>query len=188
MMTPEQEQRQELLKKIRPYIYEHGVFNVDFYDVAAGVGIDPATLREFFESKEDIVSALLAEVRIEGRSLIAALEVDGTLSLAQVRKRQWEGLVAHKAELRFFFEAYALALRDTDQTFVHGINDWLDLVTANLLRRGVPRARAAILASLVIAVYRGLEMDFVSTGDLERLNAAIDMWAEAEAYLAKTHA
>jgi len=186
MLTPEQQQRLELLKEIRAYIDEHGLFDAGLDDIASGVGIDGATLREFFDTKDDLISDLVALGRVEGRAIFATLESDDTLSLAEVRKRQWSRLSEHRSELRFFFEAFALAIGSThEQQFIHGMNDWLDFFSASLLRRGTPPARAQVLASLVIAVYRGAEMDFLATGDRSRLDAMIEMWAEAESYLAK---
>jgi len=65
------------------------------------------------------------------------------------------------------------------------MEDWLDLVSAGMQRRGVPLARVTALATLTIAVYRGALFDYLGTGDEARLRAAIELWSEAEKYLSQ---
>jgi hypothetical protein len=184
MPFSEEEQRRDLLEKIRAFGDEHGLFTIDLARIARGVGASESLLRDFFESEEGLVADLIGASRVAQRAHLVQSENDDALSLSDRRTREWEGQKKLKAELQLYFEAY-WAARDKRSDFMHGMQDWLDFISAGMQRRGVPPDRVAPLATLVMAVFRGALFDFLGTGDEERLKAAIELWAEAEAYLAK---
>ena len=84
--------------------------------------------------------------------------------------------------LRLFFETYALALRDPKRFpgFLEGaVEDWLAFLAEPLLASGIPSERARVVATIVLAGYRGFMLDFAATGDVKRIGAALDAWSEA---------
>jgi hypothetical protein len=118
-----------------------------------------------FESKEQLIGEVLAEIR---RREVGLLEAD-----VHTLEEIWRWIAAPEREpfLRLFFELYVDALdRDGAAPLVR---DWLDY----LQRRWRPRVDAAT-ATLMVAVVRGLLLDRLATGDVRRTNAALRRFAE----------
>jgi len=103
MSSPEEEQRRELLEKIRAFADEHGLFTVDFARIARGIGVDERQLHDFFEAAQDLIGDLIAESRVAQRAHLVPLEKDDSLSTADRRMREWEGQTKLKAELQLYF-------------------------------------------------------------------------------------
>jgi hypothetical protein len=76
--------------------------------------------------------------------------------------------------LRLFFEVYGLALRDPQRFpwFLQGVvGDWLPLVE-RAFAVAVPSEHAQALATLGLAVVRGLQLDLLAIGERVRTESA----------------
>jgi len=175
--TRELRERDELLDRIRPYVDERGITNLTLETLADALGMRAASLREFFETKEELVVALLARNRIRLRAQFARFDADATLTDREFGRSMWNFYVETASDSKLFFEAFGLALHDELYgEFFHGVNDWLDLLADALTRRGMEAERAGAFATLTLAVFRGAMLDYCATGDRVRLDAAMEMW------------
>ncbi|HTX57761.1 MAG TPA: hypothetical protein VMD47_11740 [Candidatus Acidoferrales bacterium] len=178
-------EREALLERVREHVERHGIMTSTFEDLASALGVEAGRLREFFPTKTELAVALVARNRIRLREKFANL--DQTMADDDFRREMWEFYVETADASRLFFEVYGLAIADAHYgEFLHGINDWLDLVTDAMVRRGVPAERADAFATLGIAVYRGAMMDWLATGDRARVNAAMELWFKAASWLSQT--
>jgi len=180
--TAELRERDALLDRLRPHVDEIGLCALTLENSALALGLPENTLHDFFPSKEDLIVALIARNRIRLRAKFADLDL--AMPADEFRRVMWKFYVETASESRLFFEAYGLALHDEHYgDFLHGINDWLGLLKEALVRRAVPSDRAEAFATLTLAVYRGAMMDYCATEDRARVNAAMELWFEAAAWM-----
>jgi hypothetical protein len=80
--------------------------------------------------------------------------------------------------LRLFSEVYVLAAQQPDRfgsfSTHAAVHDWLPRLQHELRAGGAGDEEARALATLVLAVQRGLLLDALGTGELERVQAAND--------------
>ncbi len=85
---------------------------------------------------------------------------------------------AGTAYLRLFSEVYALAVQQPDRfpgfSTRRAVHDWLPALETPLREAGAGEDEARALATLVLAVERGLLLDALGTGERERVHAAHD--------------
>jgi AcrR family transcriptional regulator len=156
--------RSTTLAKAADYVLEHGLAGLSLRPLAKALGTSPRMLLYDFESKEQLIHEVLAEIRRREASLLEAdvRSLDGV----------WRWISAPEREpfLRLFFEVYVGALaRGEAEPFVR---DWLATIDA-VWRPRVDEATA----TLMIAVVRGLLLDRLATGDHARTDAALARFA-----------
>jgi AcrR family transcriptional regulator len=157
--------RGDVLARAADYVLDHGLAGLSLRPLAKALGTSPRMLLYDFESKEQLIHEILAEIRRREETLIEA----------QVRSLDdvWRWISAPEREpfLRLFFEIYVDALgRAEAKPLVH---DWLAFLETSWRPR-VDRATA----TLMIAVVRGLLLDRLATGDRRRTDAAMARFAE----------
>ena len=178
------EQRDRHLDAISGWISKNGLSELTLEKAADAAGIPPAELLDFFDTKEEVVAALIARGRTSFRKFLTTLFADQNLSNTERARAVWQSYVASQDYFRLFFEAYALAFHNEQYgKFIHGIGDWVALMDGSFERQGIGRADADAYASLVIAVFRGAMLDLCATGQPGRLNAAMELWFKAGAFL-----
>jgi AcrR family transcriptional regulator len=128
----------------------------------------PNTLTHHFGSKEQLLSEILNGVRDRLRQMYAGLEADPAEDPLQ-RVWAWTSGPDRLPFFRSFFEAYGLALRQPDQ-----LGAFLQRVVTDWLPTGNP-ARA----TLELALLRGLLLDLLTTGDRERVDSALALYARS---------
>ncbi|MDA3624886.1 TetR/AcrR family transcriptional regulator [Saccharopolyspora oryzae] len=170
-MTEQDEGRRgELLVKLLDYSAAHGLSETSLRPLAAAVGSSPRMLLYFFGSKEGLVR----EVHRYARDVQLRLLAD---TLADCRDRaealralwRWLSDPAHHDVTRFFFESYARSLRGGAwEGFAEAsVREWLPPLQRALGGSGTD-------ATLVLAALRGLVLDLLATGDVERADAAFE--------------
>ncbi len=167
---PDPERRAELLRQAVDYAVEHGVADLTLRPLARALAVQPNTLVHHFGSKEELLSEILNGVRDRLRAMRAAIAAshDGDPRLGTWR---WTADPERLPFFRFFFEAYGLALRHPERyrTFLaRVVSDWL------------PEG-AELQATLELAVQRGLLLDLLTTGERERVEGALALFAERSA-------
>ena len=173
----ELQRRDELLELLRSYVERVGVAALTLESAAEAAGTTPDELQEYFDSKVELVVALIARNRIRLRERFAKLRADGALERVDLRRFMWEFYLETAGDSRLFFEAYGLALHDERyREFTVGVDDWISLLTEAAKQRGIPPERAGALATLTLAVYRGAMLDYCATNDRGRVNAAMELW------------
>jgi AcrR family transcriptional regulator len=169
--------RQALLDGAVDYCVGHGVADLSLRPLAAALGTQAPVLLHHFGSKEQLVSAVLNQVRDRLRSLGRDAESASPRS-GLLAVWAWASDPAQEPFFRLFFECYGLALRHPDR-----YRDFLDYVVSDWL--ATPMAAVDdVSATIAIAVIRGLMLDLLTTGDHDRVDAAM----QRVTTLIRTHA
>jgi AcrR family transcriptional regulator len=160
------------------HVLSEGLADLSLRPLGRAVGLSPRTLLYHFGSKEALVLAVVDEARRRQRALLEgwlrrSAEYDvGTLLLGAWR---WLSAPRNDRFLRLFFETYGTGLQRRRRygAFLRGsVDDWLEFFRKVLLAGGVEADRAANLATILVAVTRGLLLDLLATGDRARTDRA----------------
>ncbi len=177
--------RTELLAAIVDYLLQNGLADLSLRPLAAAVAVSPRTLLYHFGSKEALVVAVLEEAnRRQARLLEAWYERSAEHDARTLLLRAWQWLTAprHDRLLRLLFETYGIALQDRKRhaSFLRAASsEWIAPFAAALRARGFSAERAAALATLLVAVIRGLLLDVLATGDRTRVDRAFRSFINA---------
>lgn len=172
--------RPELVAAATRYVLDHGVSDLTLRPLASAMGVTIATVVRQFGSKEALVEEISRAIN---EDLLTTLREDPELiglPPVQTLRTLWRRWLdpSQGRQFRLLFELYGLALRHPEQYrwFTESIvADWLPQIEAPLIGDGVDPDIARQLATLVLAVLRGLHLDLVATGDLDRVDAAFEL-------------
>lgn len=179
-----QHRRPELLAAATEYVLDHGIGDLSLRDMARALGVTHATLLRHFSSKEELVLQVVAKIR---SNFVDQLANDEQLRSAQPAseflRATWNRLCepAEQRQFALLFELVGRATRDggrVAELAQSSIDDWLLVISAQLLQTGYPAHDADMLATLLLAQVRGLQLDLLLTGDRPRLDRAIDALIE----------
>lgn len=178
----DRERRGRTLEAVTDYVLEHGLADLSLRPLAAALGTSTRMLLYDFSSKEDLIMAVLAEVRRRESALLAAHLEASQASAADLVRTIWNWLAAPRQApfLRLFFEVYVQAMSHPDAYSARGratVTDWLDQFGAAFTDSAPGQADLAG-ATLVIAVLRGLVLDRLATGDDTRTDQALERFAQ----------
>lgn len=156
------------------YVLKNGLTGLSLRPLAKGVGTSARMLLYHFESREKLLALVIETIRENLRNLVLAqAKTDQTMSTGL---RSFWALASRKDAapyIRLFFEVYGLALHEPARygafldTVIHG---WIAIVQESTADNDVA------LASLTIAVTRGLMLDMLATGDVERTTKALELF------------
>jgi AcrR family transcriptional regulator len=182
--VPDPAKREALLEAATTHVLEHGMATLSLRPLAHALGTSPRMLLYHFGSKERLVSDVLAAARRRQAELTAAWAAEQPdIGPAELLRRFWRWQVdEHQPFLRLFFEVYGLALQDPERFPgfpQEGVLDWIPFVARALEGARVERRQSRVVASLVIAGYRGLLLDALATGDRRRTTRALDVFLDA---------
>ncbi len=172
------EHRADLLDRISDYVVEHGLADLSLRPLAKAVGSSPRTLLYHFGSKAAIVARVLEGVRARQMLVFDALRGAGATTPRTICEAAFAYMTdpAIFPKMRLFFETYALALRDPNRfpRFIEGaVKDWLDFLSASLIEEGASPEDASAMATVTLALYRGLMLDLAATNDCARVERAL---------------
>lgn len=170
--------RDELLERAYHYALDHGVADISLRPLAAAVGSSPRVLLFLFGSKARLVQALLVRARRDELALLerARATSGGHRDPVALAAEVWGWLAApeHRALLKLWVEGYARSLIEPDGPWAGfaaaTVADWL-----GVLGVGAPDAE---LGTLLLAVLRGAMLDLLATGEIERVDAAVNRQLE----------
>jgi AcrR family transcriptional regulator len=172
--------RPELVAAATRYVLDHGVSDLTLRPLASAMGITIATVVRQFGSKEALVEEITRAINDD---LLTTLRDDPELvdsppvETLRILWRRWLDPAQGK-QFRVMFELFGLASHHPEQYrwFTDSIvTDWLPQIEAPLIDDGVDPATARPVATLVLSVLRGLHLDLVATGDIERVDAAFEL-------------
>lgn len=183
--SPDPSLREELLAAIVDYVLRDRFADLSLRPLARAVGSSPRTILYHFGSKEAMILAVVDEARKRQRALLdgwlrRSAEYDTvTLLLGAWR---WLSAPRHDPFLRLFFATYGAGLQDRRRygAFMAGAGqDWLAFFRRLLEHAGIGGDRAASLATILVAVTRGLLLDLLATGDKARVDRAFRSFVTA---------
>lgn len=179
--TPDIEMKRELLDQVVAYLADHGLGDMSLRPMAAALGTSPNRLVHHFGSKQELLSAALAQatkIQVEVRTVW--LDREPKMTQANLMRKWWKWLKASPANLaltRLGLEAATLEATHTGLTGevrAEQIGVWREDIEQGLLAEGVPLAEAVIEASILKAMFTGLVVDLMATGDRLRLTRALE--------------
>ena len=173
----------ELLDAIIGYLVKHGVSDLSLRPLAKAVGSSPRVLLYHFGSKEAMVDRVLARIREQQRTCYEKMAPPCFAPPSAGCREIWRDMTAAKSEplFRLFFEVYSLALQRPRRfaDFLHNtIEDWLDFLAKPMHRGGYERSDSRAFATVVLAGFRGLMLDYCASRDRKRLDRALDLWLQ----------
>ena len=176
--------RPELLAFATDYGFEHGLAGLTIRPLATELGITHRGLLHHFGSKEQLIAEIVSEIRERDRRRIVELGGQLTASGDDPIMIAWRRMSGEPYfnYWQAYFEVFGIALRDRARYghFLDGfVSQWLDILEPLLIEAECPPSRAASLASLLLASFRGLYMDLLVTGDRERVDGAAASLATA---------
>jgi AcrR family transcriptional regulator len=173
--------RPMLLAAATEYVLDHGVSNLTLRPLAAAIGVTIATVVRQFGSKEQLIEEVTRGIN---QQLLADLHNDPELTAGppvetlRILWRRW--LTPTEArKFSLMFELYGLALREPEKYrwFTDSVvREWgLTLVEGALIDSGSESGQAEIHGTLILAVLRGLQLDYAATHDTARISAAFEV-------------
>lgn len=180
--TTDFERRTELLDTVVAYLGEHGLAGASLRPLAAALGVSVNRLVHHFGSKDELLVAVLrrsAQIQVEVRD--AWLERNPGLSQADLLRRWWRWINVSPTNLalvRLGLEAAALDATASGlpaRVRAEQIGLWRTDIEQRLLLEGVAPAVAELEASLVKAMFTGLVIDLLATGNRRRLTRALEV-------------
>jgi AcrR family transcriptional regulator len=164
-----------LLESLIAYLVKRGIADVSLRPMAAAVGTSARLLIFHFGSKERLLLEVLDETQARLQRSLAQLLAEPSVARTAPLRQFWDWALkdANLAQLRVMYQLHILAAQD-HKTYGRYLKrnslNWLELVQTVLK----PSQRSSALASLIVAVFDGLFIEVVSTGDRRRASAAID--------------
>lgn len=165
----EPRRRAELLDAAVDYAAEHGLADLTLRPLAEALAVSPNTLVHHFGSKEELISAILNGVRDRLRAMRAEIGRDPRRSPLE-GVWAWTASPERNAFFRSFFEAYGIALHQPER-----YRSFLERVVSDWLVGGDSER-----ATLELAVLRGLLLDLLTTGERDRVEAALARFSRLE--------
>ena len=177
----------ELLELAYQYVLAHGLADMSLRPLAKAIGSSPRVLLFLYGSKDNLIRALLDRARADELAALGAFreKEGGGADLAESAREVWQWLADpdHRLVLGLWVEAYARSLVDPDGPWAHfaaqTVQDWLELLASRQppARR---RTRAgAAERTAVLAVLRGVMLDVLATGDLDRTSRSVTCLLDA---------
>jgi len=174
----------ELLDAVVDHLTAHGVAEVSLRPLAKAVDSSPRVLLYYFGSKEKLMVKALARLRERQRVTYDRMKAADFKTPSEACRAIWQHMSAPASEplFRLFFEAYSMALRRPrlySEFLRTAVEDWLEFLSAPLLRKGCTESDARAHATVVLAGFRGFMLDYCASRDRARLDRAVDLWLAA---------
>jgi AcrR family transcriptional regulator len=174
--------RQDLLTAVIDDLTREGLGDRSLRDIAAAVGTSHRMLIHHFGSRHGLMTGVVEAIEEDQKRFMESLQgASGDIPTAM-----WQRL--RDPELwpaeRLFFECYARALHGEEpfaRMLPGTIDDWVERTVALNATPEVPPALARARARLGLAVFRGLLLDLVGTGDQAGVDAAFEAFAALSA-------
>jgi AcrR family transcriptional regulator len=170
--------KQELLENLLGYLLENGVADLSLRPMAAAAGTSARLLMFHFGSKEKLVTEVLAEMQTRLQHSFTRLSaIQPGARPVPLLRAFWDWALEEEnfGHLRLLYQLQILATQENAvyAGYLEGNSmNWLALIQAALPQ---PQ-RDSALATLFCAVFDGLFIELMSTGDRKRTSSAIDQF------------
>ena len=173
--------RQRNLDAVVHRMLDAGRTDLPLVSLAKGAGTSDGMLVYYFKTREALVSEALDRIRAHRRTQLAT-------ELARVPRAdsptdgfaavlRWMASEDDAASVRFFYDAGSRGFGDDDAfcRFLQGsIRDAVDEATLTARRLGADETTAESFGTMFTAMSAALAADRLATGDLDRIERAID--------------
>lgn len=175
-----QTRKDDLIDLIAGYLLEHGLADLSLRPLAAAIGTSARLLVYHFESKERLLGEVLEAMQARLRqSMAELLERQSGKPPEQPLKLLWRWAIAedNSPYLMLIYELQVLAARNPEtygQYARRSTGHWMDFILSML-----PASRRdPAFATLCGAVFDGLFIELMATGDRKRTTRAIDRFVQ----------
>jgi AcrR family transcriptional regulator len=179
---PDVERRLELLDEVVAYLAKHGLADVSLRPMARELGVSVNAIVHHFGSKEDlVVEALRRAAEIQREVGDRWLARSAGLSQADFMRRWWRWMNAEPENLalvRLGIEAAALDATTSGlpgEVRAEQISFWREDIATRLIADGIKPEEAQVEASLAKALFTGLILDLLATGNRRRLTRSLEV-------------
>lgn len=176
------ERRTLLLDRVVTHLAQHGLANVSLRPMASALGVSVNSLVHHFGSKDDlIIAALRRSGAVQQDVERRWLERQPRMSQADLLRAWWRWITSsplNLAAVRLGIEAAAMEATLSGlpkQVRGEQIGLWRSNIEKRLVSEGVPVDVAVTEASLVKAMFTGLVVDLLATGQRARLTRALEV-------------
>lgn len=173
--------RTALLDRVVVYLGQHGLVDVSFRPMAKALGVSVNALVHHFGTKDDLLAAALRRAGQIQRDIERRwLQRRPNMTQVELIRAWWRWTTASPENLaivRLGIEAVALehTLGGVPRRHRgHQVEYWRLSVERGLLAEGVPPHIATVEATLTGAVFTGLVVDLIVSGQKARLTRALD--------------
>ena len=175
--------RTALLDRVVVYLGQHGLVDVSFRPMAKSLGVSVNALVHHFGTKDDLLAAALRRSgQIQQDMERRWRQRRPNMSQVELLRAWWKWTTASPENLaivRLGIEAVALehSLDGVSRRHRgHQIEHWRLGIERGLLAEGVPPHVAAIEATLGRAVFTGLVVDLIASGQKARLTRSLETY------------
>lgn len=156
------------------YLLKHGLANVSLRPMAAQLGTSARILMFHFKSKEGLLQEVMEELHNRLQSSFLQISAAGDQRDAPLKRYWlWAARGRNFPYLRLLYEAQIVAAQNPKEYgryMKRASSGWQRLVFERLSES----MRSEAMATLCIAVFDGLFLELINTGDRPRLTRAVD--------------
>jgi AcrR family transcriptional regulator len=164
--------KDELIESLVAYLLDNGLADLSLRPLAAGTGTSARLLIYHFGSKEALLTEVLEAMQTHVRQSFAQLLVEPSAGAPSKPplKLLWNWAIADEnyRYLKLLYELQILAI------LAHNTESWLNLALAAMS----PSLRTPAMATLCTAVFDGLFIELMISGDRKRTTQAIDYFIQ----------
>lgn len=170
-----------MLDAVVAYLAEHGLGEATLRPMADAVGTSVNRLTHHFGSKAELLAAALERVQQVHKTLEAAwLAEEPAATQSRLFRRWWAHISSSRANLNLTRLGLEAAAIDATVTGLAGdvradqIGAWRENIEKRFVAHGMADDDARREATVLKAVFTGLTLDLLATGDGERLSMALE--------------
>jgi AcrR family transcriptional regulator len=166
--------KRQLLDGALRYLLSHGIANLSLRPLAAELGTSARILMFHFKSKEGLLQEVLLELHTRVVSSLRAMHSERSPKQTALLERFWEWATSKRnlPLLRLLYETQIVALQNPAEygRYLKDIStDWQAVAFETLA--GPQQSEA--MATLCVAVFDGLFLELMATGERARLTRAL---------------
>lgn len=176
------ERRRALLDQVVAYLAEHGLTNLSLRPLASALGMSVNSLMHHFGSKDDLVAAALRRaVAVQDDVEREWLRRRPGLTQVELLRLWWRWLTSspdHLAIVRLGVEAATIEATAGGlprQVRSEQVARWRLNIEQRLTAAGLAPGPARVEATLIKAMFTGLVVDLIATGQKARLTEALEI-------------
>jgi len=168
--------KSELLGGVLRYLFRHGVANLSLRPLAAELGTSARILMFHFGSKDRLLQDVMQELTSRLNTSLALLvqRQEGSRRVAPLRLFwDWATHEDNLPCLRLLYEAQVIAMQNPEVfgPCLKGVAvEWHEMA----LRSMSDSLKSSSLATICVAVFDGLMLELMATGDHRKLTLALD--------------
>jgi len=186
-MPRESSRREAVAQAAADYVLEHGLVGLSLRPLAAALGTSDRMLLYHFDSKDDLVAAVLRVTNDRSSAVIRALPPSGDVRSAVLDL--WAAMTTTQVDRcqRTYVEAAALGLfgQEPYASVVREANAvWVAAVADHLVAAGTPPERAGRATMLLDAAFMGFQLDLPLDAGDPGIGRAVTDLADAVAAIA----